>query len=83
MGLPLRDIWKETDKWIFTTGDHYASTELVEFNNVAFREYYSDITVDINRFEDVFITQLGLKGSLSLYMHTKDGEFVGFSRTCK
>jgi hypothetical protein len=83
MTSPFRNTWKETEKWIFTTGDHHTTNELIDFNNLGWVGYFSSLEVDTNRFEDTFVTQLGLKGSLSLYMHTKDGQFVGLCRTCK
>ena len=76
----FKSVWKETDDYVFTTGENHTPAEQLEFNNVGFANYFVDMTMDVSQFENLTV-QLNFAFSLCLYMHTKDGEFVGFSRT--
>ena len=64
----------------FTNGLDYPLRQLVDFNNVAFVGYLNDMTLTPEMFESFLVPQHIVHG-LSVYMHTADGQFVGFSRT--
>ncbi|CAM0135494.1 hypothetical protein VKS41_005139 [Umbelopsis sp. WA50703] len=64
----------------YTSGLDHTIRQLVEFNNVAFQGYLVDFSFSPEGFESFFVPQHGVHG-LSVYMHTSDGEFAGFSRT--
>jgi hypothetical protein len=77
----FRKIYKQTDEYVFTTGDSHTLDEQVEFANVGSEGYYVDMTMTPKQFETFVIIQQNYAPSLSVFMHTTDGELVGFSRT--
>lgn len=82
MASPFRAVWKESGEYVFTTGENHTTAELLEFNNIGSREYFRDLTMDLQKLESLKITQQ-VAASCCLYMHTRDGNFVGLSRTCE
>ncbi|GAB5587052.1 hypothetical protein Unana1_01952 [Umbelopsis nana] len=64
----------------FTNGLDYTIRQLAEYNNVAFQGYLNDMTLSPDMFEAFLVPQHIVHG-LSVYMHTANGQLVGFSRT--
>lgn len=82
MASPFRTVWKESGEYVLTTGDTHTTAEQLEFSNLGSKEYFRDMTMDLQKFEALWIIQQ-VASSLCLYLHTRDGDFVGLSRTCE
>ena len=67
--------------YAFTTGSEYVSNQSTAYQNAAFADYFVDLTMTTERFEIMMNGAYGHMPHLSLYMHTKEGEFIGFART--
>src|ERR1700731_1917688 len=76
--VPFPTMNNETYK--FTNGLDYTIRQLAEYNNVAFQGYLNDMTLSPDMFEAFLVPQHIVHG-LSVYMHTANGQLVGFSRT--
>ncbi|OZJ02361.1 hypothetical protein BZG36_04475 [Bifiguratus adelaidae] len=64
-----------------TRGNEFSVEQQVEFQNLAFQQYITDSTITVEGFELELNAWWGHVSYLSVYMFTKEGELVAFSRT--
>ncbi len=76
-------MWKTVDGYKLSTGEHYSINDQVTFHNEGFADYFIDFSLDLQDYETIFVSMLGLTSFLSLFIHTGEDAFVGFARSGK